>query len=57
MERLRGVQIWHRPTYRPSLKASMAVLESNNGFLEAGIGSDQKRGLTLIKVKGCLTGG
>jgi hypothetical protein len=34
----------------------MAILELNNGSFETGIGPDQERGITLIKVKGCLKG-
>ena len=44
------------PTFQLMLTALLAFLESANGSFEAGIGSDQERGFTLIKVKGCTVG-
>jgi hypothetical protein len=57
IEPLTVVKMCRRPTYHPPLKVPMAFIEPNNGSFEAGIGSHQKKGLTLIKVKGCLAGG
>jgi hypothetical protein len=57
MEPLRGMKLWHGPTYHPPLKARVALLELNKDSFEAGIGSDQERDITLIKVKGCTVGG
>ena len=44
------------PTFQLMLTALLAFLESANGSFEAGIGSDQERRFTLIKVKGCTVG-
>jgi hypothetical protein len=54
MEPLPGLKMLRRPTYHLPLKVWLAFLELNKGSSEAGIGSDQQRGITLIKVKGCL---
>jgi hypothetical protein len=56
VEPLRGMKLCRRPTYHPPLKAPMGFLASKNRSFEAGIGSDQERGITLIKVKGCTVG-
>jgi hypothetical protein len=45
------------PTFQLPLKVLLAFLELNKGSFKAGIGSDQERRITLIKVKGCTVGG